>query len=367
MFHRSRGLLAVLPFAVLCAAAPAQAAPTGVTLRVEGKASTLYEARVTTDARPVDGGDGSGPHPCQGDPGGPAPNAGSALADAAGAATGGFAFRGSYSASFGDFLIENVAGEEPVFATDQTFWGIYRNGTATSTGACQTRVAEGDEVLYAVGTGAEPLLRLAGPVTAVTGSAVSLTVTDAASSAPVAGATVGGLQSDAAGKVSPVIRGTAGTVSFKAAKTGSIRSNAALVCVQAADQDGSCGTSDRRSPVAAVTGVEQGATFSRARAPRRLAGTVAADPSGLFAVKLRLARRDGRRCSYFSGRSERLRASRCRRSFWFGIGTDSAWSYLLPSRLPRGSYTLDVKAIDKAGNREAELVRGRTRVTFRVR
>ena len=111
MFHRSRGLLAVLPFAVLCAAAPAQAAPTSVTLRVEGKASTLYEARVTTDARPVDGGDGSGPHPCQGDPGGPAPNAGSALADAAGAATGGFAFRGSYSASFGDFLIENVAGE----------------------------------------------------------------------------------------------------------------------------------------------------------------------------------------------------------------------------------------------------------------
>jgi hypothetical protein len=39
-----------------------------------------------------------------------------------------------------------------------------------------------------------------------------------------------------------------------------------------------------------------------------------------------------------------------RRSGPRSIGDDADWSYLLPSKLPKGSYVLEVKAIDAAGN-----------------
>ena len=42
------------------------------------------------------------------------------------------------------------------------------------------------------------------------------------------------------------------------------------------------------------------------------------------------------------------------------FGTNAKWSYLLPKRLPKGSYTLDTKALDKAYNV------ARTRVEFTV-
>ena len=102
--------------------------------------------------------------------------------------------------------------------------------------------------------------------------------------------------------------------------------------------------------------------FSRRRAPRLLRGTVTADPSGLLAVKLRLTRRVGRKCSYFSGTRERFRRMRCGRGSFFKIGDSARWSYLLPKRLGRGRYVLEAKAIDGAFNRGAA-----TRVRFRVK
>jgi hypothetical protein len=86
-------------------------------------------------------------------------------------------------------------------------------------------------------------------------------------------------------------------------------------------------------------------------------------------VKLRLTRDDNGRCAYFSGRKERFVASRCgaTHGFWFAIGDRADWSYLLPSRLPRGRYVLDVNAIDKAYNRDDRRRRGGNRVVFEVR
>ena len=86
------------------------------------------------------------------------------------------------------------------------------------------------------------------------------------------------------------------------------------------------------------------------------------DPSGLQAVKLKLTRRVGRKCSYFSGSRERFRRVRCGRGSFFKIGDRAEWSYLLPKRLGRGRYVLEAKAIDGAFNRGAV-----TRVRFRVR
>ena len=53
---------------------------------------------------------------------------------------------------------------------------------------------------------------------------------------------------------------------------------------------------------------------------------------------------------------------RCGRGSFFRIGDQAEWSYLLPRRPGRGSYVLEVKAIDGAFNRGAV-----TRVRFRVR
>jgi hypothetical protein len=147
--------------------------------------------------------------------------------------------------------------------------------------------------------------------------------------------------------------------------------------------DGRCGMRDQDPPAIVIDGIRDGQTFRRARAPRQLHGTAGApaaaarqagaslsqDPSGILMVKLRLTRNDRGHCSYFSGRRERLRKVRCgaRHGFWFKVGTKPEWSYLLPSKLPRGRYVLDVNAIDGAGNRADTRVRNVNRVVFRVR
>ena len=93
------------------------------------------------------------------------------------------------------------------------------------------------------------------------------------------------------------------------------------------------------------------------------------DPSGLLTVKLRLTRSDRGRCSYFSGRFERLRRVRCglTRAAWFAVGDREQVDYLLPRTLPRGRYVLDVNAIDKAFNRDDTRRRGSNRIVFHVR
>ena len=56
----------------------------------------------------------------------------------------------------------------------------------------------------------------------------------------------------------------------------------------------------------------------------------------------------------------------CARKVFFGIGSNGNWSYLLPRRLAPGRYVLDVKAFDRARNRDERFVRGTNRVVFYV-
>ena len=131
--------------------------------------------------------------------------------------------------------------------------------------------------------------------------------------------------------------------------------------------DGACGTvvpsaPDTTAPAAAIAGIRDGQRFSRRRAPRELHGTASDDPSGLWAVKIRLTRKLGKTCWYFSGSKERFLKRTCGKKYAFKVGEQPEWSYLLPSRLPRGRYVLDAYAIDNAFNH------GTTqRVAFRVR
>ena len=119
---------------------------------------------------------------------------------------------------------------------------------------------------------------------------------------------------------------------------------------------------DTTAPTATILGIRDGQRFTRRRAPRELRGRASADPSGLWAVKIRLTRRLGGTCWYFSGSKERFLKRTCGKQHAFKVAEATDWSYLLPARLPRGRYVLDTYAIDRAFNRGAE-----SRVVFRVR
>jgi hypothetical protein len=384
------GLLLALMLPALAAAAPVT-----VNFRIEGKTRTLYEGPVTTDVGPVDVGDGTGPHACDGttNPGVtvPGPTRGNAFLSAANG-PGGFTFTGTYTF---DLQFSVIAGDPVAFNPGTgEFLAEYKNGAFAAFGSCADQIANGDDVLYAYATGSEQLLKLSGPPIVAPGGSATLTVTDAATGLPVAGADVGGVTSGPDGTV-PSTLADRGPHSFKASKAGAIRSNRVDVCAtdgndgacgttapgQAAapggaacattGSDGLCGTRDSTAPGATLRGIKDGQRFARGKGPRRLRAVIDSDPAGLLAVKLRLTRTDGPRCTYFSGKSERFRTPRGAKcgadnGFWFTVGTTPTVDYLLPRALPRGRYVLDVNAIDRSFNRDDARRRGSNRIVFVV-
>ncbi len=393
MTYRSAGLAAGLAL-LLVSASPALAAPASVDLRVEGATHTLFEGPVTTDVRTFRFSGDPVEHLCdgtaanQGVSPSPAPTRGAVLAQAA--ETAPFAVTGTWFDSLASPSFSTIAGQNTAYdGATNSYLVEYKNGTASMFGSCGDPVASGDKILFAYGTGSEPLLALTGPPVARPGETIELQVTQVGSGLPVVGATVQGQTTGANGRVRVVVA-AGGAATFKAEKPGAIRSNRVSVCLTNG-QDGSCGTTaagqtpggsgpaaqapgagptsrvrDTLAPAARLSAIREQQRFSRARAPRELRGSVAADPSGLATVKLRLTRRDRGKCAYFSGRKERFVKTGCGRSFFFAIGDRAAFSYLLPERLSRGRYVLDVIAVDRAGNRD-QLARGRNRVVFTVR
>jgi hypothetical protein len=387
---RSAGLAAGL--LTLACAAPAVAAPVTVDLRIEGKTSTLFEDPVTVDVRTFHfTGDGTS-HRCdgtaaenQGPSATPVPTRGGAVAQAID--TQGLVARGTWSASFGSPTFTDIAGEDVNFDPGTNkFLAEYKNGAFASFGSCGDPVANGDRVLFAWADGSEQLLALSGPATARPGETVTVRATDAANGNPVSGANVGGAVTGADGNAVVGPLNERGNNDLKASKSGAIRSNRVRVCVTDG-ADGACGTTgpapaassggssgtggapvarDTSAPVARIAGIRNGQRFKRKKAPRTLRGSVAPDPSGLRAVKLSLTRQARGRCQLYSPSKERFRRSRCGRRVNFSIGDRQDWSYLLPKRLGKGRYVLDVIAVDKLGNRDT-LARGRNRVVFFVR
>jgi hypothetical protein len=122
---------------------------------------------------------------------------------------------------------------------------------------------------------------------------------------------------------------------------------------------------DSRAPLARISGPRDGKTYRRG--PRLLRGIASDAESGVAQVKLAFRRHVHGRCRWWSGRRERFVGSNCHKKFFFAIGEDARWSYLLPRALPAGRYVLDVKAFDRAQNRDERFERGRNRVVFYVR
>jgi len=157
-------------------------------------------------------------------------------------------------------------------------------------------------------------------------------------------------------------------VRLQATKDGLVRSQTHDLTVyqpvKGPPPPGTTATPDRTAPTAKLSGITDKQTFTTG--PRELKGSFGADASGIKTVKLRLAKRSGGKCWYFSGKMETFRRTKCGTEKYFAIGDRADWTYLLPARLGKGRYVLDAIAIDGAGNR-TPLARGTTRVVFTVR
>jgi hypothetical protein len=369
----SRRFITATALAVLSACAPAVAAPVTVQLRVEGSAATVFEGPITTDGKPID--KGGGPHPCDGTtnpttpPTPPGPTMTAALDDASIAA--GFAWEASWF-DFGDFFITKIGADA---GTASSFWGTVLNYEPTSVGGCWQQVRQGDDLVFAFGdVYTQPLLKLSGPQAASVGQWVTYSVTDAKTGSPVRSAVVAGRRASAGGDAR-IFFDSPGVKRLKAEAPNTIRSSTLTVCVAPA-AGGDCGlpaqpgslrngaAADRVAPSARIKGPQHRKRY--AHGPRLLRGTATDGQSGVRTVQLSLRRRAGRRCSQWSGRSEKFVGKSCRKKTFFDAGAGPNWSYLLPVPLQRGRYVLDVKAVDGAGNSQSRFVRGRSRVVFEV-
>jgi hypothetical protein len=350
---------------LLFLSAPAYAAPT-VTVRVEGASSTLLARTSVT----LGSGNGS---PCDDD------TAGAAL-DAA--------TKGNWDKQE---FVSTILGETHKF-DDNDYWAEWVNkgqGFKRGGGLCADHLSEGDEVLLLVDLSPPPtfaptvfplaietpseVVNNAGPLSVTVVEYTSATGnTGEGERTPVAGATISGgdvpVVTDAAGHADvPVTVPPTGEIQLRATKPGAAPSATERVgfvykgVPQVPLQP--TATPDRSAPTATLVGIKDKQTFTTG--PRELKGSFA-DVSGIKSVKLRLAKRAGGKCSYFSGKLETFRHTKCGTEKYFAIGERADWTYLLPAKLGKGRYVLDAIAIDGAGNR-TPLARGTTRVVFTVR
>jgi hypothetical protein len=361
-----------------------------VSVEIEGQSVIQAPAPVTTPAHVTkDGG-----VDCDG----------ATIVGALEAATGG-AWAGS------TYTIDAIKGEAHPFGPGGS-WGFYLNGSFVNDAGCTAAVKDGDKVLF-FWSGAfasagydEPEL-LDAPATATPGTPFAVKASETSTYfgptgfdpgvttiTPSSGASVAG----GAATVSTGADGTArvtvpgGPYTLVATKgnraparisgcattghdgfcgttaTGSATPALLPPCVTNG-HDGFCGTPDKVAANAAITAIAEGRKYKKGSGPRQLAGKVEADGSGVADVRLRLTRTDGEACATYDGKTEKFKTiKKCgaTHGVWFSVGDKAAFRYLLPSKLGRGRYVLDVQVVDKAGNRTRALARGTSRVVFTV-
>jgi hypothetical protein len=148
---RKRAIAAALVvFSVsLLLTAGAEAAPTELTVRIEGKEKTLFEGPILTEGHAVQASGDTEPRTCDGTNNsahpqpGPTPTASSADA----MELAGQSFGADWFPGFDDYFIERWGPDEENLSAGQ-FWGILVNGVLTPIGGCQWANQAGDEVLW---------------------------------------------------------------------------------------------------------------------------------------------------------------------------------------------------------------------------
>jgi hypothetical protein len=315
---------------LLFAAAPALAAPVGVTLRVEGRTQTIFDGPVTTDGHDVTT-PSAGTHKCDGTNGGaepsPGPTATAALDDAS--RLGGFTFDGEYG-NFGidDYFLTRIAQDTRDEASE--FWSLWIDYSFSDKGGCQKRVNQGDDVLWAlIPFSVDRALKLEGPTTATTGQPVRVRVSNGANGAGEAAARVGGALTGPDGSAQLTF-GDAGVYRLKAEKENAVRSNSLVICVDPPEAP-PCTSGDRVSPSVQVLAPRFASDVSTSRTfPVAWQGVDEADGSGIagFEVEVRKA---GSEWGTLVGRTSAVRSN-----FRGAFGTE---------------YEFRATAVDRAGNR----------------
>ncbi len=418
----SPSVLGAICLALLCGPAIAQAAPTPglVSVRVEGANATLLPPTVV----PTQPGSYKlffgGGNSC------PGTSAAEALDLAA--LTAGSSWGGNFNAGFQDFLVNSIGGElHPSGATDGSYWSFWYDHAPAQLGICGQALNSGDEILFfpdcfspcPPGFVSPSVLGMTAPAIVQQGSPVGVTVTSYASSdgqaSPASGATVSGggaSGTSLAGGAASLTFPTAGTFTIRATAPNAVRSEPHTVCVHNGDDgncgtpappgstpppttttttptptttpttgatpaacvhtgdDGLCGTADRTAPRGRLS-IAEGAQFARGRGPRVITGRVSPDPSGVPKVLMRLVRvvpHGHGRCEAFDGQRRRFATAKCAvaSAKSFAAGSGSIFTYLLPTRLTTGRYTVVMEAIDGAGNHDTAAP-GRNEIVFRVR
>jgi hypothetical protein len=394
MKQKSLGLLlGGLAFA-LTSASPALAAK--VSVEIEGQTVISAPATVTTPAHVTK----SGGVDCDG----------ATIIGALEAATGGDWAGGPYT-------VDVIKGEAHPFGPGGS-WSFYLNGAFVNEAGCTAAVKDGDKLVffwsgaYASAGYDEPVL-LDAPATAVPGTPFAVKVSETSTYfgptgfdpgvttvTPSAGASVAGGKAAATTGADGAAQVTVAGGPYTLVATKGNRAPARIAgcatngrdgfcgttaagpgvtpnatpqpqpgpCVTNG-QDGFCGSPDKVVANAAITAVTEGKKYKKGAGPRELSGKVAADGSGLADVRLRLTRNDRGACSTYDGKTEKFKAMKkcgATRGVWFSVGDKAAFTYLLPSKLGRGRYVLDVQVVDKAGNTTRQLARGTSRVVFTV-
>jgi hypothetical protein len=351
--------VAVSTLSLLAGAVPALAAPSTVTVRVEGDAVTrVARTTVTTNTTPVSK-DGDPSHSCPGTSG----------IGALELATGGD-WSGSWSGPGFGYFVQTIKGETHSGSPD--FWSFWVNYRLPDVGACSYELQPGDEVLFFPGRcefdqttmsctnpPIRPLRLFDVPRRVERGAPFTVRVVrydEQGVAAPTAGVTVAGggtaATTDGDGRAT-LSMPAPGETTLQAAGPNYARTAAEPVCVYVAAAGGCdvpAPAQDTRSAVAQILGIRDGQRFAWNRAPRLLRGTTDPGAAGVHRVRLRLRREVGRRCWFYSGKVERLRKGSCRAThFFYGIGDRPEWSYLLAVRPPHGRYVLEVTVMDRWG------------------
>jgi len=385
---------------VLVLAASASAAPIIVNLRVEGSTNTLFEGPVSAEGIPNPPGitTESSPtaEPCDfkdnGSNGGYGPSAATPTAALYDAATADhLPFNAEWFSSLNDFDISQVGDDIADAGGNEAYWGFAVNFTYSTVGGCQLQLAPGSEVLWAYNYfNLKHLLSLGGPSSVTVGAPFTVHVTDGQTGEPISGAAIGQLvngvtnasssspTTNAAGNATVTLTQT-GAVTLKATQVESVRSNGLAVSVVPGGTSLSSGSgttpattkTPSQSPlvdIARVAGVKNGHVYPHRSAPRLLAGMVVVPAGGtLHQVRISLQRRYHGRCFDFSGSRESfVRTKKCGSTAFFSVGDSESFSYLLPARLPKGSYVFDIEGIDSTGQ-ATKLVSGVSHVVFQVK
>ncbi|HWH96619.1 MAG TPA: Ig-like domain repeat protein [Baekduia sp.] len=307
------------------------------------------------------------------------------------------------------YAVTRIKGEEHPFGPGGS-WSFYINGLYSNDTVCTAPLKDGDKVLlywtnaYAQAGYDEPVTAEV-PATVTPGAAFTVTAHETTTSfdgngtgtsaiAPSADATISGgvatATTGADGTASVTVPGgpytlvvtkgnraparivgcaTSGSDGFCGTTQAAQTAPPAACAVAGSADDGFCGRPDRQAARGFLTGITEGMKYKKGRGPRQLTGRTEPDGSGLADVRLRLTRNDKGDCSTYDAKTEKfttLKKCGATHGTWFSVGSQSTWSYLLPAKLARGRYVLDLQIVDKAGNKTAGLARGATRVVFTV-